>query len=360
MEEKEKGVWYYMKKIKNMPSQKSGWKLGCLGKLFAALSLVLVVAMGMPKEVSAMEVYTAPEGKTTNICVEKGTTVALFPDSPEPYRTEMVWKSSNTSIVSVKNKQGFMDCEITTKKSGTATVSTTYKGKTYKFSVYVGEHSWNGGVKTKKGTCTTAGEKTYTCTRCKATRTEATKKVHSYQKVKTVEATKKHRGYDLMRCSKCKKEKKTNIIHWQTTEEEVYACLMKMKKKYPQGTKWGKEEGECDAFATMLVYDAFGYLGKKYHWDEDIDPDRELRQDIENIRVGDVLSTTKGYSGHLQVVQKVLGKGKFLLAEGNYNGTVNWERIVSFKYNEHINRYSYAGNVFWGYYTFYADLPDEK
>ena len=75
-------------------------------------------------------------------------------------------------------------------------------------------HSWDGGKVTKAATCTAAGTKTYTCTRCKKTRTETIaatghKVVKDAAVAATCETTGKTEG---SHCSVC-----NTVIKAQTT-----------------------------------------------------------------------------------------------------------------------------------------------
>ena len=68
------------------------------------------------------------------------------------------------------------------------------------------EHKWDEGVVTKKATCTEAGEKTYTCTVCNATRTEKIEAAgHKYSTEWTIdkEATCTESGSKSHHCTVC-------------------------------------------------------------------------------------------------------------------------------------------------------------
>ncbi|MBE5685541.1 MAG: hypothetical protein EGQ94_08430 [Ruminococcus sp.] len=71
----------------------------------------------------------------------------------------------------VKDAAVAATCETTGKTEGShcSVCNTVIKAQT---TVAALGHSWDGGKVTKAATCTTAGTKTYTCTRCKKTRTE--------------------------------------------------------------------------------------------------------------------------------------------------------------------------------------------
>ena len=80
-----------------------------------------------------------------------------------------------------------------------------------KFIALDGEcvHAWNSGKVTKAATCTANGVKTYTCTKCKATKTEAIKATgHSYDAGKVTKApTATTAGVKTYTCTKCKATK---------------------------------------------------------------------------------------------------------------------------------------------------------
>ena len=69
--------------------------------------------------------------------------------------------------------------------------------------VQMGEHKWDDGVISVPATCAAEGTKTYTCTVCKATKTEPiAKQAHDYRQT-VVAATCMAKGYTLNKCSRC-------------------------------------------------------------------------------------------------------------------------------------------------------------
>lgn len=67
----------------------------------------------------------------------------------------------------------------------------------------MGEHKWDDGVISVPATCAAEGTKTYTCTVCKATKTEPiAKQAHDYRQT-VVAATCTAKGYTLNKCSRC-------------------------------------------------------------------------------------------------------------------------------------------------------------
>ena len=83
-------------------------------------------------------------------------------------RTETI---AATGHKAVKDVAVAATCETAGKTEGShcSVCNTVIKAQT---TVAALGHSWDGGKVTKAATCTTAGTKTYTCTRCKKTRTE--------------------------------------------------------------------------------------------------------------------------------------------------------------------------------------------
>ena len=71
----------------------------------------------------------------------------------------------------------------------------------------VGKHIWNSGVITTSPTCTTAGEKTYTCSACERKKTEIISATgHNLEKVEKKDAGCTKDGYEAYwRCQTCKK-----------------------------------------------------------------------------------------------------------------------------------------------------------
>ena len=83
-------------------------------------------------------------------------------------RTETI---AATGHKAVKDAAVAATCETTGKTEGShcSVCNTVLKAQTIVAAL---GHSWDGGKITKAATCTAAGTKTYTCTRCKKTRTE--------------------------------------------------------------------------------------------------------------------------------------------------------------------------------------------
>lgn len=128
------------------------------------------------------------------------------------------------------------------------------------------------------------------------------------------------------------------------TYKQVYDKMTALKDKYPEGTPWtnfipygtgegniggsytwkgGKIKGAsggvgCAAFAFILSDEAFGEM-----------PARDIDRGgftFEDVKVGDILRVN-GNSHFVIVLQK--SAGGVTVAEGNYNKTVHWGRVMS-------------------------------
>ena len=114
----------------------------------------------------------------------------------------------------------------------------------------------------------------------------------------------------------------------------IYKAITALKTKYPQGYKWdnsneyvwgssvasglgyGKYTGRgCAAFAMMASDAAFGDI-PAYKFTEK-----------KKIRVGDIIRINN--DTHFVIVLKINGDSKYTIAEGNYNSSVNWERVIN-------------------------------
>ena len=125
-------------------------------------------------------------------------------------RTETI---AATGHKAVKDAAVAATCETAGKTEGShcSVCNTIIKAQTTTAAL---GHSWDGGKVTKAATCTTAGTKTYTCTRCKKTRTETIAATgHKAVKDAAVAATCETAGKtEGSHCSVC-----NTIIKAQTT-----------------------------------------------------------------------------------------------------------------------------------------------
>ncbi|MCB7507365.1 leucine-rich repeat protein [Blautia sp. MSK20_18] len=132
----------------------------------------------------------------------------------------------------VKDAAVAATCETTGKTEGShcSVCNTVIKAQTTTAAL---GHSWDGGKVTKAATCTTAGTKTYTCTRCKKTRTETIaaaghKAVKDAAVAATCETTGKTEGSHCSVCGTVLKSQTTiaalghDYGEWKTIKAATY------------------------------------------------------------------------------------------------------------------------------------------
>ena len=121
------------------------------------------------------------------------------------------------------------------------------------------------------------------------------------------------------------------------TPQEVYEAMIALQSKFPEGMHWtdassgtytwngGRGENNeiaamgtgCVSFAFQLSDAAFGTL-----------PARMLQENqfkFEDIKVGDILRITYGHS----VIVLQINDDSMVIAEGNYNKSIHWGRVVT-------------------------------
>ena len=144
-------------------------------------------------------------------------------------RTETI---AATGHKAVKDAAVAATCETTGKTEGShcSVCNTVIKAQT---TVAALGHSWDVGKVTKAATCTTAGTKTYTCTRCKKTRTETIaatghKAVKDAAVAATCETTGKTEGSHCSVCGTVLKAQTTTAAlghdygEWKTIKAATY------------------------------------------------------------------------------------------------------------------------------------------
>ena len=109
-------------------------------------------------------------------------------------------------------------------------------------------------------------------------------------------------------------------------EAKAYKKLKAMKKKMPEGMSWTNENSYrfhggyinigygCSAFAFKMSDAAFG-----------ADTKATMHKNFNDIKVGDIIRMDD--NTHSVIVLKVVGK-KLVVAEGNYDESVHWGRVI--------------------------------
>ena len=169
-------------------------------------------------------------GKVTKAatCTTAGTKIYTFTRCKKT-RTETI---AATGHKAVKDAAVAATCETAGKTEGShcSVCNTVIKAQT---TVAALGHSWDGGKVTKAATCTAAGTKTYTCTRCKKTRTETIaatghKVVKDAAVAATCETTGKTEGSHCSVCGTVLKAQTTTAAlghdygEWKTIKAATY------------------------------------------------------------------------------------------------------------------------------------------
>lgn len=113
------------------------------------------------------------------------------------------------------------------------------------------------------------------------------------------------------------KSLKFNII----TAKNAYKKMIALKKKYPEGMTWTNDNYYsggygCAGFAFILSDKAFGNLPAREH------------TNFDNIKVGDIIRVDN--DTHSVVILSI-DKTTVTLAEGNYNSSIHWGRVLTLK-----------------------------
>ena len=99
---------------------------------------------------------------------------------------------------------GKVTTAATCSKEGVRTYTCTTCGATTTEAVAKTDHTWDSGKVTKEATCSTAGEKVYTCTACQTTKTEETDTLdHNFTVIGYAPASCEENGEMEFRCSDC-------------------------------------------------------------------------------------------------------------------------------------------------------------
>lgn len=111
----------------------------------------------------------------------------------------------------------------------------------------------------------------------------------------------------------------------QTASVSVYDILVAQKSVFPEGMHWTNDDYcpfkggifyggyGCAAFAFYLSDAAFGNAQARIH------------TDYNNIRVGDILRI---YNDTHSVIVLKVNPDSVTVAEGNYNSTIHWGRVI--------------------------------
>ena len=227
--------------------------------------ITLIIAIMMTAIISAMPVHAA--AVTTNV---KGTVTMQAGASKTLYvknAGKVTWTSSKKTVATV-SKSG----KVTAKNAGSTKITATAGKKKYTCTVKV----------TKKTSAGAAGGKTTSMA--------------------------------------------LNTSGMNGTDAAIFNRMYAKRAAYREGMRWtnnnyyawkgGIFSGGygCSGFAFILSDAAFGSAPARRHYD------------FNNVRTGDILRINN--NSHSVMVMKVVGNS-FLVAEGNYNSSIHWGRVLT-------------------------------
>ena len=110
----------------------------------------------------------------------------------------------------------------------------------------------------------------------------------------------------------------------ETSEDTVYQKMIAMKTKYPEGRRWtnrnhysskaGYGGSGCHAFAFILSDAAFDSAPARKH------------KNLDELKVGDIIRVNNNTH---TVIVLAMDEETVTIAEGNYNKSVHWGRVLT-------------------------------
>ncbi len=253
----------------------------------------------------------------------KKTTTTTKPTTTTTKPTTSTTKPTTTTTKHTHNYTSSVTREPTCINQGVKTYRCTSCNHSYTEAVAALGHSYSSEI--ANPTCTEKGYTIYKCSKCSHSYKDNITSAlgHTYQITQVVEPTKETDGYTVYTCSVCSHSYKSDKTQYVPSEQEVYDAILAMKPLYPTGTPWTNENYYdwnggiynrgygCAGFAFMMSDAAFGNL-----------PARKST-DMSKLRTGDVLRINN--DGHSVIVLKVESDG-VIVAEGSLNNAVYWGR----------------------------------
>lgn len=204
----------------------------------------------------------------TKATIVKGSTISLTING----KAKASWKSSNKKVAAVNSKGVVKGC-----KTGTAKISAKVKGKTYTCKVTVKARKTMTGASASYGTVTALNKDTSGMT---------------------------------------------------SAEAKAYRKMLALKSKYPEGKSWTNDDYYawnggiyaggygCAAFVFLLSDAAFGETECVRH------------TNLKKLMVGDIIRVDN--DSHSVIVMRKTASA-IVVAEGNYNASIHWGRVITMK-----------------------------
>ena len=112
--------------------------------------------------------------------------------------------------------------------------------------------------------------------------------------------------------------------------EELYNAMIAMKETYPEGTPWTNDNMyEWHALSGYASVKGYGCAGFAFMLSDAAFGTEALATeitDVSQVRVGDVVRLNN--NTHSVIILAVADNGDVTVAEGNYNDSVHWGRVI--------------------------------
>ncbi len=204
----------------------------------------------------------------TKATLTKGSTISLTING----KAKAAWKSSNKKVATVTGKGVVKGCA-----AGTAKISAKVKGNTYTCRIT---------VKTKK---TVTGS---------ASSVSPSAALNS------------------------------DTTGMSPAEAKVYRKILSMRKKYPEGKSWTNDD--CYAWKGGIFGRGYGCAAFTFLMSDAAFGETEcvMHKKLKKIMVGDIIRVDN--DSHSVIVLKKTASA-IVVAEGNYNSSIHWGRVITMK-----------------------------
>ena len=127
----------------------------------------------------------------------------------------------------------------------------------------------------------------------------------------------------------------------------IYNAIIGLQGKYPEGTPWTNANSYSWGYSVAIGMGYSGYTGSGCVAFAMIASDAAFgnipaykKTDKAGIKVGDIIRINN--NAHSVIVLKIHGNNKYTIAEGNYNASIHWGRVIDLSqtgFDYRITRY---------------------
>ena len=129
------------------------------------------------------------------------------------------------------------------------------------------------------------------------------------------------------------KKKSKDICSNRYSDECLYEKMIAKQKEYPEGMKW--DNSDFYAWKGGIYSGGYGCAGFAFLLSDVCFDDIKAEQispcpNPNTLKVGDILRVNNG--GHSVIILKIdKNSNSIIIAEGNYNNSVHWGRVLTFQ-----------------------------